>query len=211
MVSIHPFTTLLYNSSMTSTERLDRIFFSQNTLSVARGLLGARLVRIDPGGRIAGIITETEAYRGENDLGCHARAGRTPRTAVMYGHPGHTYIYFTYGMHWLLNFVTEGENFPAAVLIRGIKPTEGLEIIATRRSGQPPARWTDGPAKICQALDLDASLNGLDICHPASPLWVEAGDAVPDSCVTTGPRVGLNTVPEPWKSIPWRFRLANQA
>jgi DNA-3-methyladenine glycosylase len=202
---------------MASSEHLGRTFFAQNTLSVARALLGTRLVRMHPGGRlhpcgrIAGIITETEAYRGENDLGCHARAGRTPRTAVMYGPPGYTYIYFTYGMHWLLNFVTEEEGYPAAVLIRGIQAIEGHEIIAARRRGQPPARWTDGPAKICQALDLDAQFNSLDICDSAAPLWVEVGDPLPDSCVTTGPRVGLNTVPEPWKSIPWRFRLVNQA
>lgn len=192
---------------MPSTQRLDRPFFAQNTLLVARKLLGTRLVRTDLAGRIAGIITETEAYRGETDLGCHARAGRTPRTAVMYGPPGHTYIYFTYGMHWLLNFVTEEAGYPAAVLIRGMRPTEGGEMIAARRGAQPPSRWTDGPAKICQALDLDARFNALDICNPASPLWVEVGDPLPDSCVTTGPRVGLNTVPEPWKSIPWRFRL----
>ncbi len=193
-------------------ERLDRNFFSENTLSVARALLGTRLVRLDPRfGRIAGIITETEAYRGENDLGCHARAGRTPRTAVMYGNPGYTYIYFTYGMHWLLNFVTEAEGYPAAVLIRGMRPTEGLKTIEERRPGQPPARWTDGPAKICQALGLDSRLNALDICKSGSPLWVEVGEQVHDSCVTTGPRVGLNTVPEPWKSIPWRFKLDSPA
>ena len=203
--------TLLYNTSMVLAARLDRTFFSQNTLVVARALLGARLVRLEAGKRIAGIITETEAYRGESDLGCHARAGRTPRTAVMYGYPGHTYIYFTYGMHWLLNFVTECEGFPAAVLIRGMQPTEGLETIAARRPGRPPAQWTDGPAKLCQALDLDLRFNALDICAPDSPLWVEPGNPVPDSSVTIGPRVGLNTVPEPWKSIPWRFKVDSQA
>jgi DNA-3-methyladenine glycosylase len=93
-------------------------FYNRPTLTVARELLGARLVRLLDGVRLAGVITETEAYVGEADLGCHAKAGRTPRTTVMYGPPGRAYVYFTYGMHWLLNAVTEAEGFPAAVLIR---------------------------------------------------------------------------------------------
>jgi DNA-3-methyladenine glycosylase len=164
-----------------------------------------RLVRLEGGKRLAGIITETEAYCGEQDLGCHCRAGRTARTEVMYGPPGHAYVYFTYGMHWMLNFVVEQEGFPAAVLIRSILPEEGIETIAARRSGQPPSRWTDGPAKICQALDIGKTFNGLDLCDPQAPLFVEQGEPIPDSRVTTGPRVGLNSVPEPWKSVPWRF------
>lgn len=192
---------------MRLTNQLTRPFFAKNTLTVARDLLGMRLVRLEAGRRIAGIITETEAYRGENDLACHARAGHTPRTKVMYGPPGHTYIYFTYGLHWLLNFVTEEEGFPAAVLIRGLRPTEGLNMIAERRAGRPPSQWTNGPAKLCQALGLDWRFNDLDICSPDSPIWIEPGEAVPSSSVTVSPRVGLNTVPEPWKSIPWRFRI----
>lgn len=187
---------------------MKRDFFARPTLQVARDLLGMRLVRLDNGRRLAGIIVEAEAYCGEVDLGCHARAGRTQRTRVMYGPPGHAYVYFTYGMHWMLNFVTEVEGFPAAVLIRVIIPTEGVEVIAARRDGQPPRRWTDGPAKICQALGIDGRLNGLDICVKETEIFVENEtnwDPVPDSCVTNGPRVGLNNVPEPWKTIPWRF------
>jgi DNA-3-methyladenine glycosylase len=161
---------------------------------------------MDGGQRISGIITETEAYRGEDDLACHARAGRTPRTAVMYGQPGHAYVYFTYGMHWLLNFVTEAEGYPAAVLIRGIQPTGGLDIISERRAGRHRSQWTNGPAKLCQALGIDGKFNGIDICSPEAGLFVEQGESTPDSCVTIGPRVGLNTVPEPWISMPWRFR-----
>jgi DNA-3-methyladenine glycosylase len=194
---------------MTKIRPLHRSFFDRHTVTVARDLIGCTLVRIEGGQRITGIITETEAYRGEEDLACHARAGRTPRTAVMYGEPGHAYVYFTYGMHWLLNFVTESEGYPAAVLIRGIQPTEGLDIIAKRRKGQPRSQWTNGPAKICQALDIDGNFNGMDICTPGDVLFVEEGHKIPDSGVTTGPRVGLNTVPEPWKSIPWRFRSVN--
>ncbi len=186
---------------------LPRTFYARPTLTVARELLGARLVRILDGRRLSGIITETEAYIGEEDLGCHARAGRTKRTAVMYGPPGHAYVYFTYGMHWCLNAVTEREGFPAAVLIRAIYPVEGVDVIAARRNG----RDTNGPAKLTQALGISGEENGLDLCTQASGLWIEAGESVPDEAVTTGPRVGLNNVPEPWKSIPWRFTLRASA
>jgi DNA-3-methyladenine glycosylase len=185
--------------------RLPRQFFAHPTLQVARELLGARLVRLEIGERTAGIIVETEAYIGEEDLGCHASAGRTPRTQVMYGPPGHAYVYFTYGMHWMLNFVTEAEGSPAAVLIRGIIPTEGIARIAARRAGRPREQWTDGPAKICQALNINRAQNGADLCDPEAEIFVEFGVNIPDSSVTNRPRVGLNSVPEPWKSMPWRF------
>ena len=190
--------------------RLPRSFFIQNTTHVARDLLGMRLVKIENGNRIAGLIIEAEAYRGESDQGCHAKAGRTPRTEVMYGPPGIAYVYFTYGMHWMLNFVCEHEGFPAAVLIRAIWPTEGVPIIESRRGTQPRRHWTDGPAKICQALAIDGSFNGHDLCAPEAQIFVEAGDPVPDESVTTGPRVGFNNVPEPWLSIPWRFRVTKE-
>lgn len=186
--------------------RLTRDFYAHPALTVARAVLGMRLVRIDEGQRISGIITEAEAYIGESDLGCHASHGRTPRTAIMYGPPGHAYIYFTYGMHWMLNLVAEAEGFPAAVLIRAIQPVEGLDIIAARRKDRPQAQWADGPGKICQALGIDRQLNGVDLCAAEAELFVEEGIPVPDECVTIGPRVGLNSVPEPWKSMPWRFK-----
>ncbi len=119
-------------------DRLKRSFFNRPTLQVARDLLGRRLVRLDGSLRMAGLITETEAYCGEADLACHARAGRTPRTAVMYGPAGHAYVYFSYGMHWLLNVVTESPGEPGAVLIRGMEAVEGLERIAVRRSYARP-------------------------------------------------------------------------
>jgi DNA-3-methyladenine glycosylase len=187
--------------------RLDRDFFQRDTVLVARALLGMQLVRIDQRERIAGIIIETEAYRGEDDLACHARAGLTPRTAIMFGLPGYAYIYFTYGMHWLFNIVTEVAGFPGAVLIRGMAPTEGLEKIAQRRKMRPRSEWTNGPAKLCQALGIDKIYNGLDICAAKSPIFVEKRPLISDSTVTSGPRVGLNNVPEPWKSIHWRFKL----
>jgi DNA-3-methyladenine glycosylase len=178
-------------------------FFARPTLTVGRELLGMCLVRMVDGTRLSGIITETEAYIGEDDLACHARAGRTPRTQIMYGRAGIAYVYFTYGMHWLLNAVTEGEGFPAAVLIRAIEPHEAADLIRVRRKG----RGTDGPAKLTQALLIDGSLNGADLTTPTDGLWIETGDPVPISRVTIGPRVGLYTVPEPWKSMPWRFRV----
>ena len=192
---------------MRNLNQLPRDFYARPTLQVARELLGARLVRIEAGKRIAGGIIETEAYRGEEDLGCHARTGLTPRTQVMYGPAGHAYVYFTYGMHWMLNFVTEAEGFPAAVLIRAILPSEGLENIAARRDSQLPEHWTDGPAKICQALAIDGNFNGADLCMPGSTLFVEPGLPISDLSVTISPRVGLNSVPEPWKSIPWRYSV----
>jgi DNA-3-methyladenine glycosylase len=180
-------------------------FYNRPTLQVARELLGMRLVRLLQGVRLTGIITETEAYIGESDLGCHAKVGRTARTAVMYGPPGHAYVYFTYGMHWMLNAVTEAEGFPAAVLLRAIQPLEGLEIISTNRRG----RTTDGPAKLTQALAIQKSFNNCDLCSTSSDLWIEQGQTISDKNVTIGPRVGLYTVPEPWKSKPWRFRVIN--
>jgi DNA-3-methyladenine glycosylase len=133
------------------------------------------LVRILDGVRLSGIITETEAYIGEEDLGCHAKAGRTPRTAVMYGRAGIAYVYFTYGMHWLLNAVTEVEGSPAAVLIRAMQPAQGAHVILARRKG----RDLNGPAKVTQALGVDGSLNQADLTTPASGLLIEAGNPVP--------------------------------
>ena len=190
---------------MNQKEIISREFYNRPTLTVARELLGATLVRVENGVRVAGMIVETEAYIGESDLGCHAKAGKTPRTEVMFGLPGRAYVYFTYGMHWMLNAVTEAEGFPAAALIRAIRPIEGIEVIAARRGTQPRARWTDGPAKLTQALGIDKFFNGVDLCNPENGLWIETGKTILDESVTIGARVGLYTVPEPWKSKPWRF------
>jgi DNA-3-methyladenine glycosylase len=185
---------------------------------VARDLLGCRLVRLwsldgDIKARLVGVITETEAYIGEEDLGCHAKAGFTRRTAPMYGPPGHAYVYFIYGMHWCLNVVTETEGFPAAVLIRAVRlepgqdaETEaGLRLVALRRAKTQRADWTNGPAKLTAAFGIHSQHNNLDLTRASSGLWIEPGVVISDSNVTCGPRVGLTNVPEPWKSIPWRF------
>jgi DNA-3-methyladenine glycosylase len=194
----------------TGSRRIPRSFFSQPTLSVARQLLGARLVKLEGGRRLSGIIVEAEAYIGREDLGCHAsRGGRTPRNAVMFGLPGRAYVYFTYGMHWMLNLVTEAEDFPAAVLVRAIIPAEGREAMRRRRKGREPI--AGGPAMLCQALQLDGRWNGYDLCEKNAQLYLERAFRIPKDGVTIGPRVGLYTVPEPWKSIPWRFRAVPEA
>lgn len=188
---------------------LNREFFERPTLEVARSLLGQRLVRLeDDGTRVSGYICETEAYIGTEDDGCHAKAGRTQRNRSMWGPAGFSYVYFTYGMHWMFNLVTELEGFPAAVLIRAVVPSEGIELIRDRRTGQPSARWTDGPAKVCQAFGIQGQHDGLDLCHPEAVIFVEPSESVSISSVTVGPRVGLNRVVEPWKSKPWNFRVS---
>jgi DNA-3-methyladenine glycosylase len=194
-------------------EILPRDFYSRAALETAQNLIGKLLVRRYLSQLIAGVIIEVEAYQGEEDLGCHAKAGLTPRTKVMYGPPGHAYIYFTYGMHWMLNVVTCPVGSPAAVLIRGIEPVYGLDIIRSLRQ-QPSSNkpdllhkgWTDGPAKLCQALSIDGKLNSMDLCNINSEIWISNSDVIaPENEVIRTPRIGMNNVPEPWKSIPWRF------
>jgi DNA-3-methyladenine glycosylase len=185
--------------------RLTRSFYTQPTRHLAQALLGCRLVRRWQGQRLSGIIVETEAYLGETDLACHARAGRTPRTAVMYGPPGRAYVYFTYGLHWMLNVVSEAEHFPAAVLIRALEPQEGLRVMQQQRRVLRPIELCRGPAKLTQALRIDRTLNGVDLCSRRGELWIEPGVALPARAVGRGPRVGLGNTPEPWKSKPWRY------
>jgi DNA-3-methyladenine glycosylase len=191
---------------------INRAFYTRPALAVARDLLGCRLVRRVDGQRLVGVITETEAYQGEEDLGCHASAGKTPRTEVMYGPPGHAYVYFTYGMHWLLNVVTDGEDIPAAVLIRAIMPVEGESLMAEHRPFHAlKAGWTNGPAKLTQALKIDGTFNRVDLCSADSDLWLEYGEPILEDAVERTARVGLNAVPEPWRLIPWRFVALNGA
>ncbi|CAG0934865.1 Putative 3-methyladenine DNA glycosylase [Thermoflexales bacterium] len=185
--------------------RLTRSFYNHPTRQLAQALLGCRLVRRWQGQRLSGLIVETEAYIGETDLACHARAGRTARTAVMYGQPGRAYVYFTYGMHWMLNVVSEAEHFPAAVLIRALEPQEGLDVMQQHRPVPRPIELCRGPAKLTQALRIDRALNGVDLCSRHSELWIESGVPVPARGVGRGPRVGLGNTPEPWKSKPWRY------
>jgi DNA-3-methyladenine glycosylase len=185
---------------------LMREFYDRSAVEVARELLGCHLVRKLNGHGLVGIICETEAYQGEEDLGCHAHVGKTARNAVMYDAPGHAYIYFTYGMHWLLNAVTGPENVAAAVLIRSVYPLDGLDQMVLNRPNLAYRKdWLNGPAKICQAFGLGGRMNGVDLCDPIGDLMIEQGKSVPEVEVRTSARIGLFTVPEPWKSIPWRF------
>lgn len=180
-------------------------FYDRQVTEVARSLLGKRLVRMIDGVRVSGIISETEAYDGMEDLACHARVGKTKRNAVMFGAAGHAYVYFTYGMHWCLNIVTGAMDYPAAVLIRAILPQEGLEIIEMSRGKALRKNWTNGPAKLTQALQINHLQNGLDITRSDDNLWIEAGLVIDDTQVKSGPRIGIANTPEPWHSKPWRF------
>lgn len=187
---------------------LPAAFYARSVLEAAPALLGCLLFRQLDGDLLCGLITETEAYNGETDLACHARAGRTSRTQVMYGPPGHAYVYFTYGLHWMLNCVTGPEGEPSAVLIRGVHPLGGLAVIARRRAGRNPAQWTDGPAKLCQAFGIDGALNGADLTSSKTGLWIEPGPPIPPDEIITGPRVGIAYAGEPWVNMPWRYRLS---
>jgi DNA-3-methyladenine glycosylase len=184
--------------------RLSRAFYERPTVEVARQLLGKYLVRIDAAGVRAGMILETEAYVGPDDKASHASRGRTPRTALMFGPAGFAYVYLIYGMHHCLNIVTERENYPAAVLIRAVEPSEGLELMQKQRSTLDVRRLTNGPGKLCQAFGIDRRLNGLDMCGEA--LFIEArGTNLVDIVVTA--RVGVDYA-GPWKDKPWRFYIA---
>ena len=187
---------------------LARAFYEQEVVDVAHLLLGKRLVREINGVCLSGIITETEAYRGEEDLACHAKSGRTPRTAVMYGPAGHAYVYFTYGMHWCLNAVCGDEGFPAAVLLRAVWPVDGLVEMAKRRGRFPIELWCNGPAKLCQAFSVTGEQNTIDLCSEQSGLWIEDGQVIAPERIHSGPRIGIQSVPEPWRSMPWRFWIS---
>ena len=198
------------NSARSKTmTHLTRSFFSQPTRQLAQALIGCRLVRRFNGQRLSGMIVETEAYISEKDLACHARHGRTARTEVMYGPAGRAYVYFTYGMHWMLNIASEPENFPAAVLIRAIEPIEGVEIMSAHRNARPLKQLGSGPAKLTQALQIDRSFNGVDLCDRTAELWLEPDRSISARSIARGPRIGLDATPEPWLSKPWRFWLKN--
>lgn len=179
--------------ALNKSERISDVFFSRDPLVVARELLGTVLVRQEPDGATrAGIIVETEAYRGEEDQACHARVGRTKRTATMYGPPGHAYVYLIYGMYNMLNVVCWPEGQPAAVLIRAIEPLHGT------------LGKTDGPGKLCRALNIDRTLNGQRLDGTALYLLSrQSSDAVN---VATGPRVGVDYAGD-WALRPWRFAI----
>ncbi len=182
---------------------LARDFYARPTLDVARDLLGQRLVRVLDGQRLSGRIIETEAYLGEADKASHASRGWRARHAVMYGVAGRAYVYQIYGIHYSLNAVTEVEGFPAGVLIRGLIPDEGIEIMRDRRGGRPDRELTNGPGKLAQALGIDLRLGGVDLTQ-AGPLFIEAGPPVADANVRRTPRIGVGG-DEAARTAPWRF------
>jgi DNA-3-methyladenine glycosylase len=181
----------------------NRKFYHRDTLRVARELLGKKLVRQINGLELSGIIAETEAYCGSEDSACHAHRGKTQRNAVMFGKPGHAYVYFTYGMYYMLNLVTEEEENPCAVLIRAILPLTGIEEMEARRK-RKGADLTNGPAKLCQALSIDKSLNGWDLTL-GSELWVEDCRKIPAKLIMTTPRIGIDYAHQKHREALWRF------
>ena len=182
---------------------LNREFYGRDTLQVARALLGKKLVHRGNGVTLTGMIAETEAYCGEKDSACHAHRGKTPRNAVMYGEPGHAYVYFTYGMHYLLNIVTEAEGNPCAVLIRAVLPLAGIDEMEARRK-RKGAELANGPAKLCQAFGIDKSLNCWDLTI-GKELWVEDYKNIPDKLITAAPRVGIAYAKKEDREALWRF------
>jgi DNA-3-methyladenine glycosylase len=178
---------------------LPRSFYDRPTEQVARDLLGSVLECRTADGTAAGRIVETEAYLGEHDLACHAAAGRTARTAPLYGAPGIAYVYFIYGMYWCFNAVTRAEHEPSAVLVRAVEPVVGVELMRRRR---PRARretdLTNGPGKLCLALGIDGTLNWAPLQQ--LPLVIRRGDPVADANVTVTPRIGIT------QSAEWPLR-----
>jgi DNA-3-methyladenine glycosylase len=169
---------------------LPAAFYARGTEIVARELLGAVLECTVRGTRCRGRIVETEAYTGEEDLACHAAAGRTARTEVLYGPPGRAYVYFIYGMHWCVNAVTRPVGLPSAVLIRAVEPLEGIAAMRRRRA-RPDRELTNGPGKLCEAFAIAGRPhNGASLV--SSPLRILAGEEVPDSDVRRTPRIGIS-------------------
>jgi DNA-3-methyladenine glycosylase len=180
---------------------LPRDFYDRPTLTVARELLGKVLVHRTPAGVAAGMIVETEAYIGEDDPACHAAPGPTPRNAPLYGPPGIAYVYLNYGIHYLVNAVTESDGHPAAVLIRALEPLDGIALMMKRRA--PDGRHIDtadlsrGPGNLTKALGITLAANLLDLT--GTRLSIEdRGVEIED--VSWGPRIGIRVgVEKPWR------------
>lgn len=182
---------------------LTRAFYSREPADVAWDLIGKRLLRILDGEQLVGRIVETEAYRGGEDAASHAYGGRTGRNAPMFGPPGHAYVYFIYGMHWMFNISAHPEEVPGAVLIRALAPETGIATMRKLRGRPADTELTNGPAKLAQALAIDRDLNNVDLCN-SQALTVIAGDLRDGERVIRGPRV---RVPGDKAAArrPWRF------
>jgi len=180
---------------------LPRSFYARPVLTVAREAIGKILVHETAEGRVAGRIVEAEAYQGPEDRAAHSYGGRrTARTEVMFGAPGHAYVFFVYGMHWHVNLVTTAVDAPHAVLIRAVEPLEGVELMAARRGLSAGSRdLTNGPGKLCQAFAIGKSSYGADLC--AGPLFLSQGTR---PRVSRAPRIGIDYAGA-WAARPWRF------
>lgn len=178
--------------------RLDRPFFARDSRLVAVDLLNKALVHDDPvAGRVSGRIVEVEAYLGADDPASHAFRGPTPRNLVMFGPPGHLYVYFSYGMHWCANAVTGDDGVATAVLLRGLRPIDGLPVMrARRRAARRDDDLCSGPARLTQALGIDGTHNGLDLCDPAGALWIADDGTPPPVAPVATPRIGITKAVE---------------
>jgi DNA-3-methyladenine glycosylase len=187
-----------------SGDTLPRTFYERPTLDVARDLIGKTLYRRSPEGMTAGVIVETEAYIAAIDPSAHGFRGKTQRNAAMFGPPGYAYVYFTYGMHFCLNVVTEAEDVAAAVLVRALEPTVGIEIMRRRRGQRIADRdLARGPGRLCAAMAIAVADNSQDLEGRA--LWIAETPGFPaDAPVVATPRIGITQAAD-W---PWRFVLA---
>jgi DNA-3-methyladenine glycosylase len=174
-------------------------FYDRATEVVARELLGAILEHRTPDGMVRGRIVETEAYTGPDDPACHAAAGITPRTRILYGPPGMSYVYFVYGMHWCFNAVTREEGHGSAVLVRAVEPVAGLPLMRRRRRVSRDVDLTSGPARLCDAFAITGDQNGVRLDR--GPLRILKGDDVPDDEVLVTPRIGIK------KAADWPLRF----
>jgi DNA-3-methyladenine glycosylase len=180
---------------------LPRTFYARDALDVARDLLGMHLVR----GDVTLRITEVEAYRYPDDTANHCRMGKTARNAPMWGPPGHAYVYLCYGLHQMLNLVTNAEGEGAAVLVRACEPVRGLETIRRRRGMKSGPELLTGPGKVGAALGLDTAMSGDALFRPGG-LEVREGEA--PSAIVAGPRVGIDYASAKHRKAPWRLAVA---
>ena len=188
------------------TAAVSREWFDRPSPTLARDLLGARLVHDGPDGRVGGRIVEVEAYRGPEDLAAHSSRGRTARNAVMFGPPGHLYVYLIYGLHHCLNVVAGPGEKPEAVLIRALEIDEGVPLARARRGlRMADQRLASGPGNVGQALGVDRSLNGADLL--AGPVWIEPRQG-PSPRILRGPRVGVGYAAA-WADRPLRYWIAD--